>query len=340
MASSDPRPARREMKGATIDTSVLQRKTEDLHKLYKLGRRLGHFGATYFCEEKGTGKAFACRTISKQKLLVQADVEEVRREIQIMHHLRGQPNVVMIRDAYEDDQNVYIVMELCEGGELFDRIVEKGKYNEAEASALIRTIVGVIAACHSRGVMHRDLKPENFLLSSKSENAPLKATGFRLSVFFKPGEKFTDIVGSLYYTAPEILSRNYGPEADIWSAGVILYVLLSGVPPFRGDTEYDISEEILSGRVDYKSYPWPDITFSAKNLVKRMLDRNPNTRITAKEVLAHPWIAVDGVAPTEPSVALTKASESESAISAVSRLKQFLATFKKMAVRVRFSIEF
>ncbi|KAL3690103.1 hypothetical protein R1sor_016412 [Riccia sorocarpa] len=312
------------MTGDTIDTSVLQRKTEDLHKLYKLGRRLGHFGATYFCQEKATGKAFACKTISKQKLLLQADVEDVRREIQIMHHLRGHPNVVMIRDAYEDDQNVYLVMELCAGGELFDRIVEKGTYSEAVASALIRTIVGVIAACHSLGVMHRDLNPKNFLLASNSEDAPLKATGFRLSVFFKPGEKFTDIVGSPYYIAPEMLIREYGPEADIWSAGVILYILLSGVPPFWGDTDYDLFKKILYGRVDYSSYPWPDISSKAKDLVKRMLEVNPKTRITAKEVLAHPWIAV-GVAPPEPSDP-----------AAPTPLKQSSSqnTLKKMAVRV------
>ncbi|KAL2629102.1 hypothetical protein R1flu_013788 [Riccia fluitans] len=324
---AQPNPAMREMTGDPIKDSVLQRTTEQIGKLYKMGHKLGQgqFGTTYFCQEKATGKAFACKTISKRKLVVQDDVEDVRREIQIMHHLSGHPNVVQIRDAYEDDANVYLVMELCAGGELFDRIVKKGNYSEAAASALCRTIVGVIAACHSLNVMHRDLKPENFLLANKSEDAPLKTTDFGLSVFFKPDEKFTNLVGSPYYIAPEVLNRNYGPEADIWSAGVILYILLSGVPPFWGETDQAIFNKITRGRVDYSSYPWPGISASAKDLVKRMLDMNPKTRITAKEVLLHPWIAVDGVAPTEPF---------DPAVQ--TRLKQFSAMnkLKKMALRV------
>ncbi|KAL3687100.1 hypothetical protein R1sor_013409 [Riccia sorocarpa] len=327
MAATNSRPGRREMTGDPIKDSVLQRKTEDLTKLYTLGHKLGQgqFGTTYFCMETATGKAFACKTISKRKLVVQDDVEDVRREIQIMHHLSGHPNVVQIKDAYEDDQNVYLVMELCAGGELFDRIVKKGNYSEAAASALIRTIVGVIAACHSLNVMHRDLKPENFLLANKSEDAPLKTTDFGLSVFFKPDQKFTNLVGSPYYIAPEVLNRSYGPEADIWSAGVILYILLSGVPPFWGETDQTIFNKILRGRTDFHSYPWPSISASAKDLVKRMLDMNPRTRITAKEVLAHPWISVDGVAPTEPF---------DPAVQ--TRLKSFSAMnkLKKMALRV------
>jgi calcium-dependent protein kinase len=123
-------------------------------------------------------------------------------------------------------------MELCAGGELFDRIIAKGKYTERAAASLLRTIVEIVHTCHSLGVIHRDLKPENFLLLSKDEHAPLKATDFGLSVFFKQGEVFKDIVGSAYYIAPEVLKRSYGPEADIWSIGVILYILLCGVPPF------------------------------------------------------------------------------------------------------------
>lgn len=135
-------------------------------------------------------------------------------------------------DAYEDNLCVHLVMELCSGGELFDRIIQKGHYSERAAAQLIKTIVGVVEACHSLGVMHRDLKPENFLFASTAEDAPLKATDFGLSIFYKPGTKFSDLVGSPYYVAPEVLLKCYGPESDIWSAGVILYILLCGVPPF------------------------------------------------------------------------------------------------------------
>ena len=124
-----------------------------------------------------------------------------------MHHLAGHPNVVKLRGAYEDKQHVHLIMELCSGGELFDRIVARGHYTEKDAAALVRTIVTVVSHCHAMNVIHRDLKPENFLLADPSADARLKATDFGLSVFFKDGQDFTDIVGSAYYVAPEVLRR-------------------------------------------------------------------------------------------------------------------------------------
>jgi calcium-dependent protein kinase len=213
---------------------VLGRPMEDVRSIYTVGKELGRgqFGVTSLCTHKATGERFACKTIAKRKLSTKEDVEDVRREVQIMYHLAGQPNIVELKGAYEDKQSVHLVMELCAGGELFDRIIAKGKYTERAAASLLRTIVEIVHTCHSMGVIHRDLKPENFLLLSKDDNAPLKATDFGLSVFFKQGEVFKDIVGSAYYIAPEVLKRNYGPEADIWSIGVIVYILLCGVPPF------------------------------------------------------------------------------------------------------------
>ncbi|GMP44610.1 hypothetical protein CsSME_00013470 [Camellia sinensis var. sinensis] len=200
----------------------------DLHK--ELGR--GQFGVTYLCTEKATGLKYACKFISRRKLVTQKDIEDVRREINIQQHLSGQPNIVEFKGAYEDPKNLYLVMELCSGGELFDRITTKGSYSEKEAARVCRQIVNVVHACHFMGVMHRDLKPENFLLVSRDEDAPLKAIDFGLSVFIEEGKVYTDIVGSAYYVAPEVLKRKYGKEIDVWSAGVILYILLSGVPPF------------------------------------------------------------------------------------------------------------
>ncbi|KAK2988275.1 hypothetical protein RJ640_026128 [Escallonia rubra] len=216
--------------GLQVD-SVLKTKTGHLKEFYNLGQKLGHgqFGTTFLCVEKVTGQHYACKSIAKMKLITKDDV---RREIEIMHHLSGHPNVVSIKGAYEDAVAVHVVMELCVGGELFDRIKKRGHFMERKAAELARTIVGVIEACHSLGVMHRDLKPENFLFVNGQEDSLLKTIDFGLSVFFKPGERFTDVVGSPYYVAPEVLRKRYGPEADIWSAGVIVYILLSGVPPF------------------------------------------------------------------------------------------------------------
>lgn len=169
--------------------SVLGRKTANLKDFYSLGRKLGQgqFGTTFLCLEKGTEKEFACKTIAKRKLTTDEDVEDVRREIQIMHHLAGHPNVIQIVGAYEDAVAVHVVMELCAGGELFDRIIQRGHYTERKAAQLARIIVGVVQACHSLGVMHRDLKPENFLFVNHEEEASLKTIDFGLSMFFKPG---------------------------------------------------------------------------------------------------------------------------------------------------------
>ncbi|XP_065016092.1 calcium-dependent protein kinase 10-like [Musa acuminata AAA Group] len=306
---------------------VLKSKTENLKEIYSLGRKLGQgqFGTTYLCVEKATGKEYACKSILKWKLATEEDVEDVRREIQIMHHLSGHPNVISIKEAYEDAVAVHVVMELCAGGELFDRIIQKGHYTERKAAELARVIVGVVEACHSMGVMHRDLKPENFLFVNQMEDAPLKTIDFGLSIFFKPGEIFTDVVGSPYYVAPEVLKKMYGPAADVWSAGVIIYILLSGVPPFWAETEQGIFEEVLHGSLDFQSDPWPSISESAKDLVRKMLVRDPRRRLTAHQVLCHPWVQIDGVAPDKPL---------DSAV--LSRLKQFSAMnkLKKMAIRV------
>ncbi|OEL35036.1 Calcium-dependent protein kinase 4 [Dichanthelium oligosanthes] len=174
--------------------SVLKRKTENLKDKYSLGRRLGQgqFGTTYLCVERSTGKEFACKSILKRKLVTDDDVEDVRREIQIMYHLAGHPNVISIRGAYEDAVAVHLVMELCAGGELFDRIVQRGHYTERKAAELARVIVGVVEVCHSMGVMHRDLKPENFLFVDQKEEAALKTIDFGLSIFFRPEVRTVD----------------------------------------------------------------------------------------------------------------------------------------------------
>lgn len=168
---------------------VLGHKTPNIRDLYVLGRKLGQgqFGTTYLCTEISTGNEYACKSISKRKLISKEDVEDVRREIQIMHHLAGHKNIVTIKGAYEDSLFVHIIMELCSGGELFDRIIQRGHYSERKAAELTKIIVGVVESCHSLGVMHRDLKPENFLLVDKDNDFSLKAIDFGLSVFFKPG---------------------------------------------------------------------------------------------------------------------------------------------------------
>ncbi|KAM3306095.1 calcium-dependent protein kinase 11 [Capsicum chacoense] len=307
--------------------NVLPYQTPRIGEYYTLGKKLGQgqFGTTYLCTENATGLEYACKSIPKRKLFCKEDYEDVWREIQIMHHLSEHPYVVRIKGTYEDNVFVHIVMEVCKGGELFDRIVQKGHFTEKKAAQLMKTIVKVVEACHSLGVMHRDLKPENFLFDSSDEDAKLKATDFGLSIFYKPGQYFSDVVGSPYYVAPEVLHKYYGPEIDVWSAGVILYILLCGVPPFWAETDNGIFKQILKGKIDFESEPWPQISDSAKDLVKKMLTRDPRARLTAHQVLCHPWIVDDNVAPDRPLGS-----------AVLSRLKQFydMNKFKKMALRV------
>ncbi|CAL9205707.1 unnamed protein product [Musa hybrid cultivar] len=339
------------------DVVPLGRHRSRIGDKYVLGSELGRgeFGITYLCTDKETREALACKSISKRKLRTAVDVEDVRREVAIMSTLPDHPNIVRLRAAYEDADAVHLVMELCEGGELFDRIVAKGHYSERAAAAVARTVAEVVRMCHANGVMHRDLKPENFLYANKKENSPLKAIDFGLSVFFRPGwvlmfffflgvlqsvfplqltlmsdafragERFSEIVGSPYYMAPEVLRRNYGPEIDIWSAGVILYILLCGVPPFWAETEQGVARAILRGAIDFQREPWPQVSESAKSLVKQMLDPDPKRRLTAQQVLEHPWLQNAKKASNVPLGDIVRA-----------RLKQFsvMNRFKKKAMRV------
>jgi len=250
------------------------------------------------------------------------EIEDARREIAIMHHLAGNPNVVFVKDAYEDARNVYFVMELCSGGELFDRIVALGHYSERKAADLFRTILTMLHHCHTLGVVHRDLKPENFLLTLPGDEGVLKATDFGLSTFFKVGDTLTEMVGSPYYVAPEVLKRSYGMECDLWSAGVILYILLGGLPPFWGDTERKIFDAILVGKVDFSDSPWPKISSKAKELVKGLLTKDTSKRLNIEQALAHPWLA--------------KGSQSDKALDSavLTRMRTFAnqSKFKKLGM--------
>jgi calcium-dependent protein kinase len=173
-----------------ITSQVLNHKTPNIRDLFEFGRVLGkgQFGIIYVCTEISTGIQYACKTISKSKWLSRQDVEDARREIHIMHHLASLENVVKIKDVYEDSNALHIVMELCKGGDLFDRVAIGGCFDEKRAAELMRIIVRFIQSCHSLGVMHRDLKLENFMLADEDDDFSVKAIDFGLSVFFKPGK--------------------------------------------------------------------------------------------------------------------------------------------------------
>ncbi|PWA54085.1 phosphorylase kinase, gamma catalytic subunit [Artemisia annua] len=320
-------PSRATVKVLDTTTYTLNQTIEDKYTADReLGR--GEFGVTYLCMDRSSNELLACKSISKRKLQTTVDIDDVRREVAIMQHLPSNSAtspIVRLKEACEDENAVHLVMELCEGGELFDRIVARGHYSERGAAGVARSMVEVVKMCHEYGVIHRDLKPENFLFKNKKESSPLKAIDFGLSIFFKPGEKFSEIVGSPYYMAPEVLKRSYGPEIDIWSAGVILYILLCGVPPFWAESEQGVAQAILRGLIDFKREPWPSVSEGAKSLVRQMLEPDPKLRLTATQVLEHPWLQNAKKAPNVPLGDVVK-----------SRLKQFslMNRFKRKALRV------
>ncbi|KAG2376009.1 CDPK-related protein [Vigna angularis] len=263
---------------------------------YEVGDEVGrgHFGYTCVAKvKKGVvkGQEVAVKVIPKAKMTTAIAIEDVRREVKILRALTRHKNLVQFYDAYEDHDNVYIVMELCEGGELLDRILSRGgKYTEEDAKVVLRQILDVVAFCHLQGVVHRDLKPENFLFTSKDENSILKTIDFGLSDFVKPDERLNDIVGSAYYVAPEVLHRAYSTEADVWSIGVIAYILICGSRPFWARTESGIFHAVLKADPSFDEPPWPSLSDEATNFVMRLLNKDPRKRMSAAQALCHPWI--------------------------------------------------
>lgn len=301
---------------------------KDFDKRYTIGKLLGHgqFGYTYVATDKRNGNRVAVKKIEKNKMILPIAVEDVKREVEILRELTGHENVVQFYNAFEDDSYVYIVMELCEGGELLDRILAKkdSRYSEKDAAVIVRQMLKVAAECHLHGLVHRDMKPENFLFKSTKEDSPLKATDFGLSDFIKPERKFQDIVGSAYYVAPEVLKRRSGPESDVWSIGVITYILLCGRRPFWDKTEDGIFKEVLRNKPDFRRKPWPTISNSAKDFVKKLLAKDPHVRLTAAQALSHPWVREGG-----------EASEIPIDISVLNNMRQFVkySRLKQFALR-------
>ncbi|KAF9678607.1 hypothetical protein SADUNF_Sadunf07G0052100 [Salix dunnii] len=287
---------------------------KDFDIRYKIGKLLGHgqFGYTYVATDKANGDRVAVKRIEKNKMVLPIAVEDVKREVKILQELTGHENVVQFHNAFEDDSYVYIVME------------KDSRYTEKDAAVVVRQMLKVAAECHLHGLVHRDMKPENFLFKSTKEDSPLKATDFGLSDFIKPGEKFQDMVGSAYYVAPEVLKRNSGPESDVWSIGVITYILLCGRRPFWDKTEDGIFKEVLRNKPDFRRKPWPTISTSAKDFVKKLLVKDPRARLTAAQALSHPWVREGG-----------DASEIPIDISVLSNMRQFVkySRLKQFALR-------
>ncbi|KAI0752543.1 Pkinase-domain-containing protein [Daedaleopsis nitida] len=265
---------------------------------YRTGKTLG--SGTYAIVKEAvhikTGKYYACKVINKK--LMEGREYMVRNEIAVLKKVsKGYRNIVTLHDYFETAHNLYLCFDLCTGGELFDRICAKGNYYEADAAALVRTIMGAVKYIHECGIVHRDLKPENLLFRTKDEDADIMIADFGLSRVMDD-EKFhllTEICGTPGYMAPEIFKKTgHGKPVDVWAMGVITYFLLCGYTPFDRDTQQQEMEAIIAG--DYKFEPleyWDGVSDTARNFVRDCLTIDPTSRPTAAQALQHPWLASD-----------------------------------------------
>jgi len=266
--------------------------TDKLEDKYDVGKEIGRGGFSIVKKGKNkvTGEDVAVKCINK-KTLKKEELQLLSREINIMKKLQHK-NIVQLFDIYETSSELFLVLEFIPGGELFDQIVERGSYSEHDAAALVRQILEGIDYMHKHGVVHRDLKPENLLCSntSSAQSSSIKIADFGLSKDIETGNLQTSC-GTPSYVAPEVLmGGQYDSEVDIWSIGVITYVLLCGFTPFYGDNQRQLFERILHAQFDFPSPEWDDITPAAKDFVKKMLVVNPAQRLTASQALAHQWI--------------------------------------------------
>ncbi|GJP60540.1 hypothetical protein CLOP_g17783 [Closterium sp. NIES-67] len=273
--------------------SVLGREFGRLEKKYVMMEKelgAGQFGVTRVVQCKQTGRQLACKSINKGDLKSKADVEGVKREVMVHEMVGGHANVAKLEDVFEDDEAVHLVMELCHGGELFDRIKERRRLDERDAQGIMQQVLSVLAHCHQHGIVHRDIKPENILLKSQQSLSDCRVIDFGIAATVKPGSKpLSEFMGSPYYVAPEVVEGSYSFPADIWSAGVVFYVMLAGVPPFWARTEAGVIKAIKEAKASFRGDVWRGVSAEAVDLIKKMLTRDTKKRITALGALAHPW---------------------------------------------------
>ncbi|XP_046567680.1 calcium/calmodulin-dependent protein kinase type II delta chain-like isoform X12 [Haliotis rubra] len=266
--------------------------TAKFSDIYELKEELGKgaFSIVRRCVQKATGLEFAAKIINTKKLSAR-DHQKLEREARICRLLKH-PNIVRLHDSIQDEGFHYLVFDLVTGGELFEDIVAREFYSEADASHCMQQILESVNYCHLHGIVHRDLKPENLLLASKAKGAAVKLADFGLAIEVQGDQQaWFGFAGTPGYLSPEVLRKDpYGKPVDIWACGVILYILLVGYPPFWDEDQHRLYAQIKAGAYDYPSPEWDTVTPEAKNLINSMLTVNPAKRITASEALKHPWI--------------------------------------------------
>ena len=274
----------------TNDLLVAKLKTnpdEDYRKLKFLGE--GSFASVYEVQNRYTDVICAMKIILKSSNSPEDD-KEILNEINILRCM-DHPSVLKIFEFYSNKKSYSIVTELCPGGELFQQIVDKGPFDEKYSAFIMYQLFSAINYCHKMHIVHRDLKPENILIVNKDQDGYpiIKVCDFGTSKIFEKGKIERKFVGSSYYMAPEVLKKNYNEKCDLWSCGVIMYILLSARPPFGGEDDNDIMERVAIGEYDLESPPFDKLSKNALDLIKKLLTMDVNERINAEQALNHPW---------------------------------------------------
>ncbi|XP_062239036.1 calcium/calmodulin-dependent protein kinase type 1D [Platichthys flesus] len=270
-----------------------KKQVDDIKKRFDFKELLGTgaFSEVVLAQEKLTGRMFAVKCIPKKAL--KGKESSIENEIAVLRKIKHE-NIVALEDIYESPDHLYLIMQLVSGGELFDRIVEKGFYTEKDASTLIRQVLDAVNYLHKMGVVHRDLKPENLLYFNPQDESKIMISDFGLSKMEGSGDVMSTACGTPGYVAPEVLAQKpYSKAVDCWSIGVIAYILLCGYPPFYDENDSKLFEQILKADYEFDAPYWDDISDSAKDFISNLMEKDPAKRFTCDQSLRHPWIAGD-----------------------------------------------
>uniref|UniRef100_A0A8L0DPK6 Calcium/calmodulin-dependent protein kinase 1Da n=1 Tax=Oncorhynchus mykiss TaxID=8022 RepID=A0A8L0DPK6_ONCMY len=270
-----------------------KKQVDDIKKIFELKEILGTgaFSEVVLAQERSTGKMFAVKCIPKKAL--KGKESSIENEINVLRKIKHE-NIVALEDIYESSNHLYLIMQLVSGGELFDRIVEKGFYTEKDASTLIRQVLDAVDYLHKLGIVHRDLKPENLLYFNPQDESKIMISDFGLSKMEGSGDVMSTACGTPGYVAPEVLAQKpYSKAVDCWSIGVIAYILLCGYPPFYDENDSKLFEQILKADYEFDAPYWDDISDSAKDFIGSLMEKDPAKRFTCDQALRHPWIAGD-----------------------------------------------
>ncbi|XP_044620070.2 calcium/calmodulin-dependent protein kinase type 1B isoform X1 [Equus asinus] len=298
-----------------IDMLLLKKQTEDISSVYEIREKLGSgaFSEVVLAQERGSSHLVALKCIPKKALRGKEAL--VENEIAVLRRV-SHPNIVALEDVHESPSHLYLAMELVTGGELFDRITERGSYTEKDASHLVGQVLGAVSYLHSLGIVHRDLKPENLLYATPFEDSKIMVSDFGLSKI-QAGNMLGTACGTPGYVAPELLEQKpYGKAVDVWALGVISYILLCGYPPFYDESDPELFSQILRASYEFDSPFWDDISESAKDFIRHLLERDPQKRFTCQQALQHLCLPL-GSLGTQP---LTRTSWAQS----VSRSRRIL----------------